>query len=384
MSDKDDELDFLKQLIRVDSSTANGNETSVAKLIQAKLAANGISSKLVNFAPGRDNLVADLNPDAPGPILAFTGHEDVVNPGDLSDWTYPPYEPTVVGDRLYGRGAEDMKGGLAGIVLAFIRLKKAGYPHHLRLLATVGEEYGAPGAKQLTELGYVDDIEALIVGEGGDTKLKYGHGGSYNYKIISHGKAAHSSQPWLGINAVEKLGDYLVQERTLFDDVPDNPLLGPFVHTVTIAEGGKQINSIPDYAEVRGNARPTPTFLNDEATKRFKALAEKISNNGEPGELEFQLIHSFIPVETAQDAKVITRLNEVVEQVRGHKLALQFTQGATDASEFTKSKHHFDTAWYGPTTDEGSTSHIIDEYVSIKHFQDAVDIYEGLAKHYFD
>ncbi|WP_263849125.1 M20/M25/M40 family metallo-hydrolase [Lacticaseibacillus nasuensis] len=119
-----DDIEFLKDLIRIDSSTANGNETAVAKLIQAKLASAGIDSKLVEYAPGRDSLVADLNPDAPGPILGFTGHEDVVNPGDLDTWTHNPYEPYIDGDKLYGRGAADMKSGLAGLVLTLIRLKK--------------------------------------------------------------------------------------------------------------------------------------------------------------------------------------------------------------------------------------------------------------------
>lgn len=377
-------LDFLKSLVQIDSSTANGNETSVAKVIQTKLAENGIDSKFVNFAPGRDNLVADINPDAEGPILALTGHEDVVNTGDLSEWTYPPFEPTEVGDKLYGRGAEDMKAGLAGLVLTLIQLKKSGFKHHVRLLATVGEEYGAPGAKQLTELGYVDDIDALIVGEGSDKKLLWGHGGSYNYKIISHGKAAHSSVPAKGINALEKLGDFLIQERTLFDDVPDNPEIGPFVHTVTIFKGGKQINTIPDYAEVRGNARPTPTFLNDEITKRLKALAEKISNDGRPGTLEFQLIHSFIPVESSKDGKLINSLHGAIQSVRGEDLQLAFPNGATDASEFYKSKNHFDIAWFGPSDDSAAgTAHQVDEYVSIQRYLDAISIYTKTVEDYF-
>ncbi|MCX2455235.1 ArgE/DapE family deacylase [Lacticaseibacillus nasuensis] len=378
-----DDIEFLKDLIRIDSSTANGNETAVAKLIQAKLASAGIDSKLVEYAPGRDSLVADLNPDAPGPVLGFTGHEDVVNPGDLDTWTHNPYEPYIDGDKLYGRGAADMKSGLAGLVLTLIRLKKAGFPHHVRLLATVGEEYGAYGAKQLTELGYADDLSALLVGEGGDKKLKTGHGGSYNYQIISRGKSAHSSRPDLGINAIEKLADFITEERHLFDDAPQYPALGPFVHTITIINGGKQVNTLPDYAELRGNARPTPAFLNAEVTKRLQGLAEKLTNNGQPGSLEFHLIHSFIPVNDNPDSKAINTLSDAVEQVRGVKLEREFTNGATDASEFVKSPHHFDVAWYGPTNDGENQSHKVNEYVSIKHYEDAINIYEEFAKRYF-
>lgn len=376
-------IEFLKDLVKIDSSTANGNEEAVAKVIQAKLAEAGIDSKLVEYAPGRSNLVADLNPDAPGPILGFTGHADVVNPDDLDKWTVNPFEPHIEGDKFYGRGAADMKSGLAGLVLTLIRLKKSGFPHHVRLLVTVGEEYGAYGAKQLTELGYVDDISALLVGEGGDHTLKTGHGGSYNYKIISHGKSVHSSQPSLGINAIQKLADFITEERHLFDDAPQYPALGPFVHTITIIHAGDQVNTIPDYAELRGNARPTPAFLNDEVTNRLKGLADKISNNGQPGSLEFQLIHSFIPVNDNPDSKAVEYLSQAVTQVRGVTLEREFTNGATDASEFVKSKHHFDVVWYGPTNDGESQAHKINEYVSIKHYEDAIDVYEAFARGYF-
>lgn len=378
-----EEIEFLESLIRVDSSTDNGNETSIAKIIQTKLTEAGIESKLIQYAPGRDSLVADLNPDALGPILGFTGHEDVVNPGNLKEWKHQPFDPFVSGDQLYGRGAADMKAGLAGLVLALIRLKKSGFPYHIRLLATVGEEYGAYGAKQLTELGYVDDISALLVGEGGDHKLKTGHGGSYNYQIISHGKSAHSSTPNRGVNAIQKLTNFIVEEQHLFDDVPQYPALGPFVHNITIINGGKQINTIPDFAELRGNTRPTPEFPNQEITKRLQGLVKKLNNDNYPGTLEFRLIHSFIPVKGNPDSKAINDLSYAVKRVKGIELDREFTNGATDASEFVKSPHKYDIVWYGPTNDGDSQAHKVNEYVSIKHYQDAINIYEEFAKRYF-
>ena len=83
-----------------------------------------------------------------------------------------------------------------------IRLKKTGFTGHVRLLATVGEEYGAMGADQLLAAGYADDISGLIVGEPTSLKVLFGHAGSLNYKIISHGKSAHSSEPQRGVNAI--------------------------------------------------------------------------------------------------------------------------------------------------------------------------------------
>ncbi|MCI1986122.1 MAG: ArgE/DapE family deacylase [Lactobacillus sp.] len=379
----DEDIALLEELIRVDSSTSTGNETGVAKILQAKLAAAGIPSTLIPYAPGRDNLVAEINADAPGPVLGFTGHEDVVDTGDPADWTRPPFEPWIDGDRLYGRGAEDMKPGLAALTLTLIRLKQSGFPHHVRLLATIGEEYGLLGAEQLTKLGYVDDLAGLIVGEGGDNGLKWGHGGSYNYRVRSHGRAAHSGDPDKGVNALSKLAQFYLAEQTLFADVPDNPYIGRFVHSVTVLQGGEQINTIPDYAELRGNARPTPTFDNAQVTTRFQGLVDRLNQAG-PGTLEFQLIHNIVPVESDPHGKLLTALRAAVKAERGLDFTPHFTQGATDASAFVKSAHDFDIVWYGPTADEGATGHRVDEYVSINRYRHAQKIYERVARAFFD
>ncbi|WP_367301268.1 ArgE/DapE family deacylase [Leuconostoc carnosum] len=379
----DEDIALLEDLIRVDSSTSNGNETGVAKILQKKLAEAGITAKLIAYAPGRDNLVAEINPDAPGPVLGFTGHEDVVDPGDPKAWTRGPFDPWIDGDRLYGRGSEDMKPGLAALTLTLIRLKQSGFTHHVRLLATVGEEYGLLGAEQLTKLGYVDDLAGLIVGEGGDNALKWGHGGSYNYRVLSHGRSAHSGNPKNGVNALSKLAQFYLAEQHLFDDVAPNPYIGEFVHSVTMLHGGTQINTIPDTAELRGNARPTPTFTNDQVTARFEGLVNKLNAEGD-GTLEFQQIHNIIPVESDPHGKLLTVLRQAVKTERGLDFTPIFTQGATDASAFVKSANKFDVVWYGPTADVGATGHRIDEYVSIARFRHAQKIYEQVARQFFE
>src|SRR5690606_21208783 len=130
--------------------------------------------------------------------LGFTGHLDVVSAGDESEWIHPPFAAVIDGDKLYGRGATDMKGGTVGLVLAMIELKTKGTPFKgkIKLLATVGEEIGTVGAKQLTELGYADDLDGLLVAEpSGANHLVTAHKGSMSYKVTSYGKSSHSSMP---------------------------------------------------------------------------------------------------------------------------------------------------------------------------------------------
>ncbi|MFD1392901.1 ArgE/DapE family deacylase [Lacticaseibacillus jixianensis] len=377
-----DEADkFLQELVQIDTSTATTNESAVARVIQKKLAAAGIDSKLIPYAEGRDNLVAEFGDGQP--IFVFTGHQDVVNTGDLSKWTYPPFAAHIENGRLYGRGASDMKSGLAAEVLAFIALKQSGFAHHVRLLLTIGEEYGAMGAQQLTDAGYADDIAAMLVGEPTAGKIEFGHAGSYNYKVKSYGKSAHSSLPALGTNAIVKLTDFILAERTLFDDVPVDPVIGPLVHSVTVLKAGDQVNTIPDYAELAGNIRPTPSFMNEKVTARLQEAVAKIDAAG-AGNLKFELTHTFYPVLTPTDSKLVTRANEAIESVSGKKLALTISHGATDASDFTKSKNKFETIIYGPGDEDKNLSHQINEYVSLDRYHTVIKEYEAIVRHYFD
>ncbi len=150
-----------------------------------------------------------------------------------------------------------MKSGLAAQVIALIELVESGtLTGHVRFIATAGEEYGTPGANRLEEAGVAKDLNSLVVGEPTSGNVIYAHSGSYNYRIVSTGQAVHSSEPERGQNALEPLVDFALAERNLFFDVPDDPCLGPLKHSVTIIQGGEQVNTIPDYAELRGEHPP--------------------------------------------------------------------------------------------------------------------------------
>ncbi|WP_056951755.1 M20/M25/M40 family metallo-hydrolase [Lacticaseibacillus nasuensis] len=343
---------LLQELVQ--TNTANGNEAAAAAILQREFEAAGIATKLVEYAPGRANLVAEFGDG--DDLLAFTGHEDVVATGDESAWTHPPFAAEIHDGKLYGRGASDMKNGLAAMALAFIALHNSGFDHHMRFMATVGEPTGG--------------------------KLIYGHSGSYNYKVKSYGKSVHSSMPATGINALEPLLDFGVTERTLFDDAPADPIIGKLEHSVTVMKAGEQVNTIPDYAELAGNIRPVPTFNNAAVTERLQQTVAAL-NARSAGRVEFELTHSFFPVLTPTDAKLVTATQAAVAQVSGTAPALAIIHAATDASEFTKSANHFDTIIFGHGDDTENMSHRLNEYVDLAQYQLAVQEYEAIARRYF-
>ncbi|TLF37781.1 ArgE/DapE family deacylase [Lacticaseibacillus zeae] len=371
-----DPVALLQKLIRIDS--ANGHELAVAKVLQAEFEAAGIPTKLIPYKDDRVNLVAELNQD--DQVLGFTGHQDVVSPGNESAWTYPPFSGKIVNNVMYGRGTDDMKSGLAAMTLALIALKQAGFKHHIRFMATVGEEFGAMGARQLTEQGYADDLAGLIVGEPTDKLLQYAHGGTVNYEIDSEGVSVHSSRPEKGVNAIDGLVAFAEREPTAFDQAPDDPDLGVFRHSITVINGGDQVNTIPAHAYLRGNLRPTPAANIDLVVDLLKQLVER-ANQATSAKLTLKVLHRFLPVHSDKNGHLVTTANQAIAAVTGTPAKLAVAYGGTDASEFIRSDNHFDVIVYGPG--DNHFSHQIDEHVDLDSYTTAIKTYQEIAKRFF-
>ena len=116
----------------------------MAQYLQKLFAQYKLEAQVLPFGDQRSNLLLEIGDGANDQVLGITGHMDTVTTGDLEKWEYDPFAATVVGDRLCGRGAADMKSGLAAQIIAIIELVTAGQklPGKVRLIATAGEEYG--------------------------------------------------------------------------------------------------------------------------------------------------------------------------------------------------------------------------------------------------
>lgn len=379
--ERNERVQVLKDLIQINS--ANGNEIEVANYLQKLFKEHGIEAKIDAFGDKRANLTFDLGEG--DKILGITGHMDTVAIG--SGWHHDPFASEIEGDKLYGRGAADMKSGLAAEVIAIIELFESGkIKGHIRFLATAGEEYGTPGANRLEEAGVVKDLSALLVGEPTGGNIVYAHSGSYNYRITSTGKSVHSSAPERGINAIEGLVDYCLAERTLFDDVGKDPYLGDVKHSVTIINAGDQVNTIPDKAELRGNIRPTRVFNNDQVTARIKEAVKKL-NNEQDCQLSFEILNDWWPVASDPESdfvkSVLKDSQEAFAKYPDHPTPeLRTINGATDASVFVK--HHQDLPVIVLGADEWAVAHQVDEFTSISSYLAIIETYKQVIQHYFN
>lgn len=375
--DKQEKIKILQDVIQLE--TPNGNEEIVALYYKNLLEAHGIESELIQYADGRVNLVAELKGQEDGKILAVSGHMDVVDAGNPDLWTYPPYGAEIHDGVMYGRGTTDMKAGLTALIIAMIELKESGqvFSGTVRLLACVGEEIGMLGSKQLTDLGYTEDIDGMIIAEPSTPYYNTKHKGSIQYQVIAHGRAAHSSTPEKGVNTIQLINDFINKTNVKIDEAAataENDMLGKMLNVFTMIEGGNQINSVPEYTVLSGNARTIPEVGNDVVVGIFNDVIEDINANGQ-GMLELNLLQNNQYADGDNDSVLVDLIKVEDPQAENRGLS-----GATDGSNFTNVDNKFDFVIYGPGRID--SAHTIDESIEVDQYLAFIDKYVNIYKGY--
>ena len=374
-----EKVQILKDLIAINS--VNGNELEVAQYLHKLLKKYGIESKIDEFGDQRANLVAEVGNKASQKILGITGHMDTVAVNE-KEWQYSPFTATIIGDKLYGRGSSDMKSGLAAQIISLIELKEAEQlPQNgkIRLIITAGEEYGTPGANRLQDQNIAQDLSALLVGEPTGGNIIFAHSGSINYEVISEGRAFHSSKPEKGINAIQGLVEFINREKDLFNDIEKDPYLGELKHSITIIEGGNQVNIIPDKASLKGNIRPTAIFPNQKVIERLENLVNEINQNSDY-KLTLNVFQSFQPITTKPENDFVQlALRAAKNNFKDSKLDI--INGATDASVFTLRRPDLPVVVLGP--DKWNQAHKTNEYTTLSSYLATIETYKEIIRDFF-
>ncbi|EIR7350899.1 TPA: ArgE/DapE family deacylase [Listeria innocua] len=373
--ERERKIQILKDIVNIDST--NGHEEQVANYLQKLFAEYGIESKKVQYDVDRASLVSEIGSND-GKVLAFSGHMDVVDAGDVSKWKFPPFEATEHEGKIYGRGATDMKSGLAAVVIAMIELheEKQKLNGKIKLLATVGEEVGELGAEQLTQKGYADDLDGLIIGEPSGHRIVYAHKGSINYTVKSTGKNAHSSMPEFGVNAIDNLLLFYNEVEKFVKSIDaTNEILGDFIHNVTVIDGGNQVNSIPEKAQLQGNIRSIPEMDNETVKQVLVKIINKL-NKQENVNLELIFDYDKQPVFSDKNSDLVNVAKRVASDIVKEEIPLLGISGTTDAAEFTKAKKAFPVIIFGPGNE---TPHQVNENVSVENYLEMVDVYKRIA-----
>ncbi|MBU2862356.1 succinyl-diaminopimelate desuccinylase [Reinekea forsetii] len=362
-------FDLTCDLISRDSVTPE--DKGCQQLMADRLGAVGFNNEHMRIEDV-DNLWATRGDS--GPLLVFAGHTDVVPTGDLSQWTHPPFEPTVVDGHLFGRGAADMKGSLAAMVVATERFVKA-YPNHkgrIGYLITSDEEGDAyHGTVAVIErlMARGEKIDWALVGEPsstdkvGDT-IKNGRRGSMLGYLTVKGKQGHVAYPHLAKNPVHLAAPAIATLSTEVWDEGNDFFPATSFQVSNIKSGTGATNVIPGDAEIMFSFRFSTESSAESLQQRTQALLDK---HGFEYELRFEVKGE--PFLTAQGALVQAAV-QAVEDTVGYKPELSTAGGTSDGRFIAPTGAQ--VLELGP---RNATIHQIDECVSVDDLDKLTDMY---------
>lgn len=274
-------IETLADLVRINSvnpAYADGApESAIAIYIQNFFEKRGIEVSRQLVFPGRPNVLASFPGRDPSRRIVLEAHTDTAG---ISGMTIPPFEPAVRNGRLYGRGACDNKAGLAAMMHAVASLAEDRVQPRCEVVfaGVADEEHAYRGVVKFCE-GL--RAEAAVVSEPTSLRLIVATKGCVRFRIRVHGKAAHSSKPHLGTNAVSHMARIIVALEEHAQALGGEPhaLLGPPTFNIGLIHGGTQVNIVPDLCVIEADRRLVPGEEPQEVWKSYCRFVERLRDS---------------------------------------------------------------------------------------------------------
>lgn len=303
-------INLASDLILLPSENPPGREVLVEQYLIQYCEKNNLHVERVPVTSNRANLIITLPGAKENDPLAFTGHMDVVpvSSDERSRWETDPYDPVVQDDRLVGRGAADMKGGLACVLFAMSEYARSSIPpsRTVHFLVTCDEEDAMHGSRALLEHPLMNKLSDLVVCEPtGMTLCRSSRGRTFG-ELVIRGKTAHGSRPGVGVNAIDIAADIIRSLRTLNVDVsPPTSYWQPLsIHA------GVEPDIIPDVCRLRLDCRIMPTSSCDHEIARLKRMLDEIERVHHV-KTEFSVEDKREPWTTASNHRLVLRIHSL-------------------------------------------------------------------------
>ncbi len=379
--DKDEALRLLADLVRVPTINPPGADRAGAEVIARELDRRGLRPELTEVAPGQANVTARLRGTGEAPALLLNGHIDVVPPGEVP-WSRPPFSPQVEDGRLYGRGASDMKSGLAAMLLAFdaVARGKKKLRGDLIFSAVADEEIGATGSLRLVSDGLTREVGAVVIGEPTGFNVYIAQKGLCWLELETTGLTAHGSLPHLGRNAIVDMHALLAEVLAIPLREGTDPAHGRATLNVGTIRGGVGTNVVPDLCRAGLDSRLPPGVSESELMDEIRAAVQRAGEKRSGMRVNIRSAGSRAAVATAAEEPIVRDALATCRDILGRTPEPLPTPGfATDASALC-CQPPIPFVIIGPGRIE--LAHKPDEYVEIDDYLRAVGLYAALAERF--
>ncbi len=401
---RDDLVDLTQELIRIPTLNPPGeNYRAICVALEQRLQSSGFDTKLIRAegTPGdsdrypRYNLVARRDGRHGGPCVHFNSHHDVVEIG--AGWTRDPFGAEVEGDRIYGRGASDMKGGLAASIIAaeaFVA-EHPDFSGAIEISATADEESGGyGGVAYLAEQGFFtpERVQHVIIPEPlHKDRICLGHRGGWWAEIETKGEIAHGSMPFLGNCAVRHMGAVLnAFETELYPAMAARETKMPVV-PAGARQSTMNINSIhggqpeqdPEYTGLPAHCVPDSCrividrrYLIEEDLEQVRGevvrILDGLKSARDRFDYDLRELNVVIPSMTDQNAPVVETVHRAIEDILGVAPTYVASPGSYDQKHIDRIGKLHNCIAYGPGLLE--LAHKPDEWIGISDMLDSAKV----------
>jgi acetylornithine deacetylase len=368
---------LLRDLVAIDSVNPTlvpgaAGEAAIAQRLKQEFEAMGLPVDVQEVAPGRPNVVATLEGRAPGRSLMLCGHIDTVGVAGMA----APFTPVERDGRLHGRGAQDMKSGVAAMIDAVRVVAASGGLAAGRVVVAcvVDEEHSSIGADALVTRWRAD---AGVVTEPTDLDIAVAHKGFEWARIDTLGRAAHGSRPADGIDAILQMGRVLVALQILDAELQAgarHARLGPASLHASLIEGGRELSSYPDRCSLQLERRTLPGEGPRVLANEVNAILERLATQDPAFAAEATALFGrpAYEVDAAHPLPVALGVTARAAGCRANTIGMSFW---TDAAVLGEAG--IPSVLFGPT---GAGLHGIDEWVDLKSVRQCRDALAGLIR----
>ncbi len=363
-------INLLQQLVAINSINpdlvADGpGEAEIGRFVANWLTRAGLEVEIDEPEPGRPNVIGIVRGSGGGRSLLLNAHMDTVGIAGMER----PHEPSIIGSRLYGRGAYDMKAGLAAIMYAAANARKLNLRGDVIVTAVSDEEYASIGTSSVVKRWRAD---AAVVTEPTELDIYVAHKGFAWLEVETMGTAAHGSRPDLGVDAIVKMGKVLVGLEELDRSLrarPSHRLLKSGSVHASLITGGQELSSYPDYCKLSIERRTIPGETQESVEAEIRGIFDHIATADPNFKASVRTTLVREPFEVPEDELIVQVVRQQATAVLGRRPTIGSGTGWMDSALLTAAG--IPTVIFGPG---GEGAHAVVEWADLDQLEQCSEV----------